>query len=336
MDTARGAAILLVVLHHAVDHTVDLHLGRGLGAEVWTVVNESLRLVRLPLFFFLSGMLAERAVRRPWRELLPGRIGTNLWLYLLWSTIAFVVLALVPLPMIGFGEDVQAWARTTLWLPVTSIWYLLALAVFVALGRALRPVPTVWLLIVSGALSSAMASGPLVPWSFVWNDMIMLFVFFAAGLRLADLPRRFLDPRPRGATTALWVMAGAAAAVVTTLTGAAALPVVRLVVGAVTVVGGLVLAARIAESAVGRALAAAGRDTLGVYVTHQMVLAGLLTGLAWALGSPGQALDDAPEVWSWIGPAVLFVGAVAVSTPLGRALRGVPGALGAPWPTARR
>ncbi len=57
VDTARGASILLVITYHAGLFTASI----GLESTAWDVVNGASRVIRMPCFFFLSGMLAAGA-----------------------------------------------------------------------------------------------------------------------------------------------------------------------------------------------------------------------------------------------------------------------------------
>ena len=70
VDVAKGACILLVVLHHAVVKDLALQTPAALDpvADAWQWVTMALKPVRMPLFFVLSGLVASSAVRRPWAQ----------------------------------------------------------------------------------------------------------------------------------------------------------------------------------------------------------------------------------------------------------------------------
>lgn len=317
IDTARGAAILLVITHHAVLFAT----AEGHGHPAWTAANETLRLVRMPLFFFLSGLLAVRAVHRPWPDLLRRRITGDLWTYLLWATAAFTVFSLVPYARDDVPTGFTGWLTATVLLPGNGAWYLLALALFLTAGRLLRRVRTAVLLPVAALVSAVAGTGPLLPWSFVWNDVLMLFVFFAAGLRLRATTLRALPATPGLPLVAATTATVGALALAATALGLTSLPGVRLVVGALAVVAGILLATRLAPTLPGRALAHVGRRTLGVYVTHEIVL-GLLVLLPL----------DVPAV---LAPALLVAAALAICLPLRAVLTRVPHLLDAPWAAPR-
>lgn len=321
IDTARGAALVLVIAHHAVLFAT----AEGFGHPAWTVLNESLRLVRMPLFFVLSGLLTTGAVRRSWPDLLRGRIGANLWTYLVWATLAFVAFSLIPYAREPLPGGVAGWARVTVWLPLNGAWYLLALAVFTAATRAVRSVPARVLLPAAALLSAAVATGPLVRWSFVWNDMVMLFVFFLAGLRGRDVVLGLASRVPGWPAVLVVSAATALLAAGVTVTGLTSVPGVRLLVGVLAVAVGVAVSVRAAPSRPGRALARLGRVTLPVYVTHEVVLGCLVLALVPLAGWSGLPLVAVP---------VLVAAAVGVCLLLRRPLERVPGLLAPPWRTA--
>ena len=94
LDLARASSIVLVVVYHvAVGAGPDL-LGSDerLSGRIWAQANSALVPLRMPLFFAVSGILAFRAVHRPWRAVLRPRVLDLLWPYALWS-LAFALTA---------------------------------------------------------------------------------------------------------------------------------------------------------------------------------------------------------------------------------------------------
>ena len=84
-DIAKGASIVLVVLHHATTKQYDLSVPAHLApiADVWTTLTHALKPVRMPLFFLVSGFFAAKAVHRPWPSV-TRRISTSAYLYVVW------------------------------------------------------------------------------------------------------------------------------------------------------------------------------------------------------------------------------------------------------------
>ena len=88
-DYGRGIGIFLVVLGHVLigldDHAIlaessyPIGLAFSRGAVAWIYA------FHMPLFFFLSGLLAERLVRKPFGDVLSSRLRGIAWPYVLWS-----------------------------------------------------------------------------------------------------------------------------------------------------------------------------------------------------------------------------------------------------------
>ncbi|MEL7540907.1 MAG: acyltransferase family protein, partial [Pseudomonadota bacterium] len=71
IDAAKGVSIFLVVYWHAVDDRL--------------VFNEALWMLRMPLFFFVSGLFAAKALELDWRAFLSNKVGNILYLYVFWT-----------------------------------------------------------------------------------------------------------------------------------------------------------------------------------------------------------------------------------------------------------
>ncbi len=271
VDTARGASILLVITYHAGLFATSV----GLESNAWNVVNGASRVIRMPLFFFLSGMLAAGALRRPWPSLLRGRVTGNLYLYALWASLAFVLFKVIPYTREGAPRGLEHWAQSVFILPENGLWYLLALALFLVTAKALSRFSTAMVLTVSSAVG-ALASANLVASSFVWNNCLVLFVFFVAGTRLKD---RTISAAPvLGRVNVALPLVVVTGGLALAAARADVLDVVgtRWAMGALAVLAGIAAAAFLAATWIGRILAVLGRDTLAIYVTHEILLAVLV------------------------------------------------------------
>jgi uncharacterized membrane protein YcfT len=162
VDTAKAAAIVLVVLYHVGGTGISYLLpgAEGWGVDAWRLVNSALLPVRMPLFFLASGLLAARAVERDWSRLWRPRLGNLLWPFVLWSAVFAGVSGLAYAP-----EDPAAYTGGSLLaIPVggTAYWYLATLVVFFVTARLLRAwAPTV-LLISAVALGLAPHVAPVL------------------------------------------------------------------------------------------------------------------------------------------------------------------------------
>jgi len=143
INTLKGGCILLVVLHHAIITTFAPslhHLTAGLlPAQGWVAFNTWLSPLRMPAFFFVSGLLAANAVvKKSWQEVFTKKFSNIVYLYLLWGVIQWLSIHYISTHL---GERLSssknaAYADSPLefikllMLSMTSLWYLYALAGF--------------------------------------------------------------------------------------------------------------------------------------------------------------------------------------------------------------
>lgn len=141
LDLARAFAIVLVVVYHVASGAglVLLPKDSTSAGYWWSAVNIMLAPIPMNLFFMVSGMLAVRAVQRPWRQVFRPRILDMLWPYLLWSTV-FALTAWIryaPEDPVGYAI---AQAKATV-VVMGPYWFIAVLPIFflaTRLGRA-RP-----------------------------------------------------------------------------------------------------------------------------------------------------------------------------------------------------
>nr|WP_320158108.1 acyltransferase family protein [Raoultella terrigena] len=74
INTLKGACILLVVLHHVIITTLEpsmLYLSSGgWVAKIWHYFNQIISPLRMPAFFFVSGLLAINAInKKSWSDI---------------------------------------------------------------------------------------------------------------------------------------------------------------------------------------------------------------------------------------------------------------------------
>lgn len=161
LDVAKALAIVSVVGYH-VSLTGAAYLVPD-TTDAWTEFwrDTSLRLlpVRMPLFFLVSGVLAQSALRRPWSLLWRRRVGNLLWPFALWSVLFGVVYAY------GYWyERANPWdTMRQQWLAIplggTAYWYLSLLVIFFVIARLARAHPGVVLTVaLVGWLGSGLAT----------------------------------------------------------------------------------------------------------------------------------------------------------------------------------
>jgi uncharacterized membrane protein YcfT len=135
-DAAKGACILLVVLHHTtLKHYLPM-VPEAMTpvAATWEAVTGALKPVRMPLFFLLAGLFAANAVRRPWSQVLTQRVLTPYWLYAVWLGIGGVVFTIEQTMVTNRARGVGELGGDLLWAS-TSAWFLYALAVYFVVAK---------------------------------------------------------------------------------------------------------------------------------------------------------------------------------------------------------
>ncbi|MEU4388185.1 acyltransferase family protein [Promicromonospora sp. NPDC023805] len=311
-DAARGLAIGLVVLYHATNWTWST----GYEVSVLREVNETLRSLRMPLFFAVAGMFAAKWTTVPWSRLARGKLLFFAWVFVLWEPISLVVRLLTGYYQVadadwGTLSDHLTWS---LLVPRSELWFIWTLAAFFVIARALRRVPAPVQLVLAACVSGWALAG-WEPESIAWRGTAQFLLFFLGGLHLRALLERFAQR-----VTWLW----AVGAVVVWLGIQVAVRELE-----VADVPGLYLLANIAGVPAGVAVSVLasrvpgtrylprslglqwiGARTLPVFVTHTSVVLGLLCLLYRnAIWIP------APQS-QWL-PVALWGAAIAVGLGLG-------------------
>lgn len=278
-DIAKGACILLVVLHHTTNLFAFSLTPPQLAplATTWLEVNDALKPIRMPLFFLISGFFASRALARPWRAS-HARIAHGYWLYAVWLIILAGVFALDATMPSNRTTSPADFAGELLW-AATSLWYLYALVIYFVAAKALQGLPAP--VVLSGALLVT-AAGSWLPIDEANRLAVLVhFTYFAAG---AYYPHLVSHAGHR--TWRAWPLA-VAFLLLTAGSYAVAAPgsLQLLTLSTVGIPLGITLSVRAAQlSWIGRPLAWLGRRTLRVYVLHMAALSGV--GSLWvALGA---------------------------------------------------
>lgn len=287
-DIAKGASIVLVVLHHATTKQYDLLVPDHLStiADGWTAVTRALKPVRMPLFFLVSGFFAARSIHRPW-PMVTRRIVTSAYLYVVWLllTAAFTMWER-ELPM-NRVQDLDELGPDLVFAS-TGLWFLYALVVYFLLTKATAALPAA--VVLSGATAVAFA-GALSPIEEVNRVSVLLhLVFFVLGARLPDVV----------GAAASWSRPGVLPVLVLGFVGATALLATSglpsgikvLVLSVLGLPAGVLASVRAARAArIAPALSWVGRRTLPVYVLHIPLLGTLHhLGLSPAMGPDALAL----------------------------------------------
>lgn len=301
INTLKGGCILLVVLHHSIITTFAPalhHLTAGVvPAHAWVAFNTWLSPLRMPAFFFVSGLLASNSViNKRWKAVFTKKFSNIVYLYLLWGVIQWLSIHYISTHL---GERLSssknaAYADSPmefiklLMLSMTSLWYLYALAGFFLVTKLFHRQKM--LLVAAAIAANYAAQFSLIPgWgpaSVAQNYLYFLLgVFFSATLiELSGLKGRHW----------LWLGAIAAIGIAHHLGGIYKNPFYSLL----TIVFGIVLC-RFLNAHFNMAwLNYIGRNTLQIYVLHRIFIE--LVGLsAISLALHYGWFGNAGFSWAW-------------------------------------
>lgn len=312
-DVAKGGAILLVVLFHASLFLDDVGL-----ASMWGDAVVALDTFRMPVFFFVAGLFAAKALALDLRSLIRRRVLSLLWLYVLWSVIWTVAFQFLPLL-----REVPTWTELALlfvW-PNASTWFVYSLALYFVLAWAMRALPVAVQLSLAAGLSVVFSAGVVETGNTALDKMGQCFVFFLGAALLG--PRvRAAAARTRPVHALLWGLAYTATTAVAAVVDGFRVPGVRLLVSVLAIAFGIALAVWLTGRRQFRWLEALGRQTLPVYVLHYypiLVLCALLEPVAPLL-----------EPLAPVLPLAFTALATVFALGAARVTRGVPGLYGLP------
>lgn len=255
VDAAKGVSILLVVYWHAVDNRL--------------LINEALWMLRMPLFFFVSGLFAVRTLSEPWEKFLPNKVGNILYLYIIWTILMFSLTNFVAQYLDGRPI---AWHRPLNMFtdPPRTLWFMYALAIAYFLAKPLRLLPKLPVLIGLLALYSwSISSGDwrVVPFP---EKIMRLFPFFYLALYISKPFLEFIDKYSKWGYAALPLFVAAALLVFETT--AAQVGPLTFLISMLGVVGVLMLAREWQGHPLTAAMVFIGKRSLFVYVIHRIPL----------------------------------------------------------------
>lgn len=342
IDASRAVAVVLVVVFHVtIGHYYLMDWAEGDMAGRWDRINQILSVVRMPLLFALSGLLAAGKIRRGFRggKAIEGAV-SNYYLYAVWLAAYGVFILLLPgdYPAPHKVASVDLWIQQ-LWAPNTYLWYVFALACYIVAFTALRRVPPA--IILGGLFALHLASAYL--WtveSSLWTRSLTYALFFGLGVYGGRVLRHM------AASPLSTLVAAVASWAVFQQIGMSRLmsPTALDPISATWMVGLFVLMGMAAVGFIGILTRVPlyasigtyiGRHTLGIYVLHipmATVLNLLLMGPLAGVGAVVVADSTLHLAYPLLASAVVVLGCIAVEyalkrTRLGRAMFVLPAPL---------
>lgn len=276
VDSGKGLSILLVVLYHATVWTQSA----GFDVPLLDYVNEALTDLRMPVFFFLSGLFAAKWITSKWRFLWSAKVALFAWVYLLWSLLELPAKWLAMAVLTDkIGDDFlmrQALVIATIPFRASgSLWFIWALALFFVVAKLTARWPQWLQLGLAAAASFAVRTLPAgINEKFVdlagigYRGALLFYLFFLLGAFFREATVRRVSSLTFGPALAialgwlgLWVI------LETSFLGNSAPVSFAMSFGGV--VAGLAAAVLLQRV---RFLGWLGSKTLPVYLTHTTII----------------------------------------------------------------
>lgn len=262
IDVLRGAAVVLVVLVHAVGFTVGV-LDHPLPA--FAVFNDVLVPLRMPLLFLLSGMFVPSGLRKPARTYFAGKLARLAYPFVVW-TIIFVAL----------DQTIDAtFTLSAFWqAPYGPFWFIQFLFLYYVIAYLCRWVHPV--LFIAAAVV-VLALGDLGMLSRIATYLVPFFVGVWIGTR-TEAFIRFVSNR--------WVCTGLLVAA-TTASFASVMwgfgsgePTLHLALAIAFSFGVIGVVRPVAERAIAAPVAYVGRRTISMFILHWPIQLAVVSTLA--------------------------------------------------------
>jgi uncharacterized membrane protein YcfT len=280
VDAAKGISIVLVVLGHA--HSWLAAAGYPTSSPFG--INEALANMRLPLFFFASGLFAATLLEGSWRRLFSSRLALLAWVFFIWQFIdigySVVVGVVIRGAPVGDIVNEAAWKPfESIVRPMNELWFLWALCLMFIIVKLLWKLPVAVRILVT--LAPALIMTGLDPaqeallqenlklgWVGLFN---YTFVFMLAALLGRPTAARIAAVPPLVATAA--ALGAGTALLAAPLVNWGVFDIIFIFAGLAFGIALALLAQRIGL------LRAIGRNTLPVYVMHTTVLIAVIVAL---------------------------------------------------------
>lgn len=269
IDVAKGIAIVLVVLYHAIMYLDEVGLAGALAP-----LNPVFDTFRMPLFFFMSGVLAASAIRLPYSQLFRKRMSLLLYLYVVWVTLQTLFLLMLP-PISPTGAPNATWASlVTLFVrPSSNLWFIYALPLFFTLAWVMRRWPPP-LQIGLAALLAVLFGAQILHTGSPWDKMGKYLVFFIAAIYVGPVVRRVVPHIRWWHCLALCVGYAALVGLIIKLQ-LTRVPFVLLTLSTLAVIVGIAVAVVLARCRAFYFLQSLGARTLPIYLVHTFPMTAL-------------------------------------------------------------
>ena len=265
IDAVKGLTIILVVVKHA---TYGTAAALDQVPYYFNILCEWAVPFRMPLFFLVAGLFAQKALRAPLRNFIDSKILHFVYFYLLWSVIQIGTKMILPHDG-GWSVSYLDFLLIPLE-PFGLMWFIYALAVFFAFMRFTRDVrPAIVVTFALALYFMNLNTGWTMP-----DEFAHRFIFFAAGVygapHVFNAAQWAINNPKRATLTGLFLLVAVAECV---FTGKTDLRPVELFTGVIGAAGTIMLVAIAASHGLAKPLAYVGSRSLYVFLAFFLPMA---------------------------------------------------------------
>ncbi|CAN5364478.1 hypothetical protein BH10PSE12_BH10PSE12_27780 [soil metagenome] len=321
IDFAKAVSLILVLHLHANFYSGGLASPHAKIAVTLPVFIDVLSFyARLPIFFFVSGMLAARRIAIG----ATTGLGTHAYLYFLWALIYVVVISDWP-HFCGRVTFEPGKVAAILW-GGSVVWYLWAIAIAFLVARWTRLWPT-WLVIGIAALMTESQFAVAAEWGAHLGSLLRCLPFYLLGARIPTIGGMIADSR-----SAMLAISGILAYFLFGLLVPSNIPFVSIAADLAGLILGLMAAGWAARCYPGivSPVSRIGKQTLPVYILHFPIIA-VVGLLSIRLLSPLPAGHFAFQMFAPMLTAIVLVSSLL----LYRSICGMGGGWLFHWPVQR-
>jgi len=142
IDTAKGLAICFIVFSHAHGWLMFTYV----NSRWIKFVEPILYSVQVPLFFFMSGILADSWIKeKNWKELFTEKLSPFIWCFLLWQPVMFLYKYMAALILPNQQDSSLLNHLLRMFIspvrPNAELWFLWVLIIFFIAAKLTRKIP---------------------------------------------------------------------------------------------------------------------------------------------------------------------------------------------------
>ena len=271
IDAAKGLTIMLVVMKHV---TYGTAVSLGSTPYFFNILSEWTIPFRMPLFFLVAGLFAQKALRAPARQFFDSKVLHFAYFYLLWSVIQIGLKIVLPHEgnwLVTYNDLLMIPLE-----PFGLLWFIYSLAAYFTIMRFARDVrPAIMIFFALAFYFTRLDTGWTMP-----DEFARRFIFFVSGVYAAPYVFTLASWTMTHVTRGLLTGTAALAAVGGVIyTGAIDFRTVELATGFIGAAGTIMLVAILAKKGYAKPLTFIGARSLYIFLAFFLPMAATRVGM---------------------------------------------------------